>query len=213
MDTPGIGWVHSTGPQSQSSEAREGTHRETQSAQATGPVRTTEQDWQTFLRARAEKANTQKHYRFRGLYRMINQDVLRLCFYRLRKDAASGVDKVTYQDYEKNLEKNLADLAGRLRRKAYRARLVRRRYIPKGNGKLRPLGIPTVLEDKLLQMAATQILTWSAVNRLLTRFQVPRPRIVENKGHMPCQFELSFCQHLVNFPRRLMHPLAHARAS
>jgi len=88
---------------------------------------------------------------------MIHQDVLRLCFYRLRKDAASGVDKVTFQDYERNLEENLRDLSGRLRRKAYRARLVRRKYIPKGNGKLRPLGIP-VLEDKLLQMAVTQIL-------------------------------------------------------
>ncbi len=156
-DAPGVGWVHSTRPQSQNSEAREGTHRATPPAQATSPVRTTEQDWQTFLRAIAEKAYTQKHYRFGGLYRMINQDVLRLCFYRLRKDAASGVDQVTFQDYERNLEENLTDLAGRLRRKAYRARLVRRKYIPKGKGKLRPLGIP-VLEDKLLQTAATQIL-------------------------------------------------------
>lgn len=88
---------------------------------------------------------------------MINQEILRLCFYRLRKDAASGVDKVTFQDYERDLEANLTDLTGRLRRKAYRARLVRRKYIPKGNGKLRPLGIP-VLEDKLLQLAVTQIL-------------------------------------------------------
>ena len=88
---------------------------------------------------------------------MISQDVLRLCFHRLRKDAASGVDKVTFQDYERNLEENLAGLAGRLRRKAYRARLVRRKHIPKGNGKLRPLGIP-VLEDKLLQRAVTRIL-------------------------------------------------------
>jgi len=88
---------------------------------------------------------------------MINQDVLRLCFYRLRKEAASGVDKVSFQEYERNLEGNLMDLTGRLGRKAYRARVVRRKYIPKGNGKLRPLGIP-VLEDKLLQLAATQIL-------------------------------------------------------
>jgi hypothetical protein len=144
-DTLGVGWVHSTWPQSQSSEAREGTHRATQPAQATGPVRTTEPDWQTFLRAIAEKAYTQKHYRFGGLYRMINQDVLRLCFYRLRKDAASGVDQVTFQDDERKLEENLTDLTSRLRRKAYRARLVRRKYIPKGNGKLRPLGIPTVI--------------------------------------------------------------------
>lgn len=156
-DEPGDGWAHSTPRQSQGSEAGEGTHRETQPAQATSPVRTTEQDWQTFLRAIAEKANTQKHYRFGGLYRRINQEALRQCFYRLRKDAASGVDKVTFQDYERNLEANLADLEDRLRRKAYRARLVRRKYIPKGNGKLRPLGIP-VLEDKLLQMAVTQIL-------------------------------------------------------
>jgi len=91
------------------------------------------------------------------LYRWLNRDVLRLCFYGLRKDAASGVDGVTFQEYERNLEANLAALEERLKRKAYRARLVRRKYIPKGNGKLRPLGIPA-LEDKLLQTAVTQIL-------------------------------------------------------
>jgi retron-type reverse transcriptase len=79
------------------------------------------------------------------LYRWLNRDVLRLCFYRLRKDAASGVDRVSFEDYERNLETNLTDLEGRLKRKAYRARLVRRKYIPKGNGKRRPLGIPTVV--------------------------------------------------------------------
>ena len=129
----------------------------TQPTQATRTVRTTEKDWQTFLRAIAQKAYTDKRHRFGDLYRCLNQDVLRLCFLRLRKDAASGVDGVTFQEYERNLESNLADLRGRLRRKAYRARLVRRKYISKGNGKLRPLGIP-VLEDKLLQMAVTQIL-------------------------------------------------------
>jgi group II intron reverse transcriptase/maturase len=117
----------------------------------------TEQDWQTFLRAIAEKAYHHKHHRFGDLYRWLNRDVLRLCFYRLRKDAASGVDRVSFQEYERDLEDNLQDLEERLKRKAYRARLVRRKYIPKGNGKLRPLGIP-VLEDKLLQVAVTQIL-------------------------------------------------------
>ncbi|MGO8926517.1 MAG: group II intron reverse transcriptase/maturase [Limisphaerales bacterium] len=140
-----------------SPEAGEGANRSTQSAQATRAVRTTEQDWPTFLRAIAEKAFTNKHHRFGDLYRWLNQDVLRRCFWRLRKDAASGVDGVTFQQYEQNLEANLADLVGRLKRKAYRARLVRRKYIPKGPGKFRPLGIP-VLEDKLLQMAVTQIL-------------------------------------------------------
>jgi group II intron reverse transcriptase/maturase len=90
------------------------------------------------------------------LYRRLNRDVLRLSFFCLRKDAASGVDGVSFQEYEKNLEANLADLEERLKRKAYRARLVRRKYIPKGNGKLRPLGIPAI-EDKLLQTAVTQI--------------------------------------------------------
>ena len=153
----GVGLVHSSQQQGASPQAGEGTNRSTQSAQATRTVRTTEEDWQTFLRAIAEKASTDQHHRFGDLYRWLNQDVLRLCFFRLRKDAASGVDGVTYQEYEKNLEANLADLEGRLRRKAYRARLVRRKLIPKGNGKMRPLGIPA-LEDKLVQVAVTQIL-------------------------------------------------------
>ena len=156
-DTPGVGLVHSSQQQGANLQAGEGANRSTQSAQATRTVRTTEQDWQTFLRAIAEKAYTQKHYRFGGLYRTINQDVLRQCFFQMRKDAASGVDGVSFQEYQRNLEGNLADLVGRLQRKAYRARLVRRKYIPKGNGKRRPLGI-LVLEDKLLQRVVTQIL-------------------------------------------------------
>ena len=157
QDPSGVRSVHSTPRQGLSPEAAEGTDTLTQPAQETSPVRMTEQDWQTSLRAIAEKARSQPRHRFGGLYRLLNQDVLRLCFYRLRKDAASGVDGVTFQEYERDLEANLTDLVGRLKRKAYRARLVRRKYIPKGNGKLRPLGIPT-LEDKLVQMAVTQIL-------------------------------------------------------
>ena len=154
---PGVGSAHSSPQQGASPEAGEGADKSTQSAQGTSPVRTTEQDWQTFLRAIAEKASKDKRHRFGDLYRWLNQDVLRLCFLRLRKDAASGVDGVTYREYEENLEANLKDLEGRLRRKAYRARLVRRKNIPKGDGKSRPLGIPA-LEDKLVQTAVTQIL-------------------------------------------------------
>jgi RNA-directed DNA polymerase len=154
---PGVGLVHNSQQQGASPEAGKGTNRLTQSAQETSPVRTTGKSWPTFLRAITEKAHTDKDHRFGDLYRWLNRDVLRLCFYQLRKDAASGVDGVTFQEYEKNLEANLIDLEGRLKRKAYRARLVRRKYIPKGNGKLRPLGIPA-LEDKLLQVAVTQIL-------------------------------------------------------
>jgi RNA-directed DNA polymerase len=154
----GVGLAHSITGQGASPDLREGANRETQSAQATSPVRKTEQDWPTFLRAIAEKASTNKGHRFGGLYRWLNEEVLRRCFLLLRKDAASGVDGVTFSAYAQDLENNLKDLVGRLKRKAYRARLVRRKYIPKGNtGKQRPLGIP-VLEDKLLQIAVTQIL-------------------------------------------------------
>jgi RNA-directed DNA polymerase len=117
----------------------------------------TGQSWPTFLQAIADKARKEPDHRFGDLYRHLNQQSLRASFYLLRKEAASGVDGVSFQQYEQKLEENLASLGERLKCKSYHARLVRRKYIPKGNGKLRPLGIPT-LEDKLLQCAVTQIL-------------------------------------------------------
>lgn len=156
---PGVGSLHSSAgqPCSTGADVREGGDRTTQSAQATSAVRMTEQSWPTFLRAIADKACKEPNHRFGDLYRQLNQPALRASFYLLRKNAASGVDGVTFQQYEQNLEANLTRLVERLKGKRYHARLVRRKYIPKGNGKLRPLGIPT-LEDKLLQCAVTQIL-------------------------------------------------------
>jgi RNA-directed DNA polymerase len=154
---PGVGSLHSSSGQGASPELSEGGDRTTQPAQATSAVGMTGQSWRTFLRAIADKAQRDRNHRFGDLYRHLNQEALRASFYLLRKEAASGVDGVTFQEYEKNLEANLANLVERLKRKRYHARLVRRKYIPKGNGKLRPLGIP-VLEDKLLQCAVAQIL-------------------------------------------------------
>ena len=88
---------------------------------------------------------------------MINGPMLYRCWQRIRKNAAYGVDKVSAEDYGKHLTRNIRQLVDRLKRKSYRARLIRRHYIPKGNGKMRPLGIP-VVEDKLLQLAVVQIL-------------------------------------------------------
>ncbi|MFC1886824.1 group II intron reverse transcriptase/maturase, partial [Thermodesulfobacteriota bacterium] len=76
----------------------------------------------------------------------------------LNKKAASGVDKVTAEAYEENLEANIQALTERLKTNRYRAKLVRRSYIPKENGKERPLGIPA-LEDKLVQLACAKLLS------------------------------------------------------
>lgn len=151
--TQGIRSVHSS-----RGKTGEGADIITQPAKETSVVRTTAQNWQTSLRAIANKAVQNKTHRFGGLYRLLNEANLRECFFQLRKDAAPGVDGVTFEDYENNLDENLRSLVERLKNKSYRARLVRRKNIPKGHGKLRPLGIPT-LEDKLVQFAAAQILS------------------------------------------------------
>ena len=88
---------------------------------------------------------------------MINGPMLYRCWQQIRKNAAYGVDKVSAEEYGKHLTGNIRQLVDRLKRKSYRARLIRRHYIPKGNGKMRPLGIP-VVEDKLLQLAVVEIL-------------------------------------------------------
>lgn len=112
---------------------------------------------QTSLLGIAKKASSDKRYRFRNLYRELNEELLRDSWRLLRKDAALGVDLVSAAEYEANLEENIHQLVERLKRKRYRARLVRRHYIPKGEGKLRPLGIPAT-EDKLLQLAVKRLL-------------------------------------------------------
>ena len=105
---------------------------------------------QTLLREIANKAKREKKYRFQNLYTMLNEVNLLDSWKYLNKSASCGIDRVSAKQYEANLEGNVKDLVSRLKRKGYRAKLVRRKYIPKSNGKLRPLGIP-VTEDKLLQ--------------------------------------------------------------
>jgi RNA-directed DNA polymerase len=156
----GVRLAHSSGETTRPVEAGlgEGANRESQPAQETSAAREAEFHWRTSLRAIAKKAREQKRYRFGGLYRLINEQSLRACFFQLRRNAASGVDEVTWQEYHQNLEENLAQLVQRLKNKSYHARLIRRKYIPKGEGQFRPLGI-TVLEDKLVQWVVTHLLT------------------------------------------------------
>jgi len=113
---------------------------------------------QTSLQGIAKKAGNQPGHRFRNLFGMLNEEFLLDCWRLIRKDAAYGVDRVSAREYEKDLRVNVHDLVERLKRGRYRAKLVRRRYIPKGGGKMRPLGIP-VVEDKLLQLAAARLLS------------------------------------------------------
>ena len=96
----------------------------------------------TFLQGRAKKAQEHPKHRFGNLYELRNEAFLKECWRDIRKDAAYGVDHVRAQDYEANLDANIHDVGERLKRKRYRAKHVRRKYIPKGNGQLRPLGIP-----------------------------------------------------------------------
>ena len=110
------------------------------------------------LLALRQKAAAEPKHRFRSLYRMIDLPMLYECYHELRREAAPGVDGIDVAAYGEQLDERLADLLERLKAQRYRAQLVRRRYIPKpGSAKQRPLGIP-VVEDKLVQMAASRIL-------------------------------------------------------
>jgi group II intron reverse transcriptase/maturase len=107
---------------------------------------------QTSLQAIAKKAKKEPKYRFRDLRGMLSEQMLKWCWRDIRKDAACGVDQVSAADYEEHLEENIHKLVEQLKRNIYHAKLVRRQYIPKGDGKMRPLGIPAT-QDKLLQLA------------------------------------------------------------
>src|SRR5215831_3582923 len=102
-------------------------------------------------------AKQRKKEKFTALLHHINVDTLRVGFYALRRKAASGVDGVTWQDYEADLEPRLEDLHRRVHRGAYRPQPSRRTYIPKADGKLRPLAV-AALEDKILQGATVIVL-------------------------------------------------------
>src|SRR6202045_1553923 len=105
---------------------------------------------ETVIRNRRDKLTALLHH--------LTVDVLRASFFGLKKFAAPGVDEMTWTEYAKGLEENLADLRSRVQTGAYRALPSRRTYIPKPDGRQRPLGI-AALEDKIVQAAVVAILT------------------------------------------------------
>jgi RNA-directed DNA polymerase len=104
-----------------------------------------------------QTARARKQERFTALLHHLTIDLLRESYYALKRRAAPGVDGVSWQQYEQGLEERLTDLHGRVHRAAYRAQPSRRVYIPKADGRQRPLGIAS-LEDKIAQHAIAAIL-------------------------------------------------------
>jgi RNA-directed DNA polymerase len=102
-------------------------------------------------------ARERKKERFTALLHHINIDLLEEAFFELKVNAAPGVDRLTWKDYEADLEGNLEDLHGRVQRGAYRALPSRRVYIPKPDGRQRPLAV-AALEDKIVQRAVAALL-------------------------------------------------------
>jgi RNA-directed DNA polymerase len=112
---------------------------------------------QTSLLGIAKKAASDKAHRFQNLIGLLSVGYLLACWRLINKRAACGVDRQDARTYEQHLEEHVGALVEAVRGGWYRAKLVLRRYIPKRNGKLRPLGIPAIA-DKVLQMGVTKIL-------------------------------------------------------
>src|ERR1035437_1622359 len=104
-----------------------------------------------------QAARQRKKERFTALLHHISIDCLRMAFFALKRDAAPGVDGLTWPTYEADLDRNLTDLHERVHRGAYRALPSRRAYIPKANGKQRPLAV-AASEDKIVQRATAAVL-------------------------------------------------------
>ena len=110
-----------------------------------------------------QAARERKKERFTALLHPITVDRLEEAFFDLKKNAAPGVDGLTWRDYETGLGRKLEDLHSRVHRGAYRASPSRRVYIPKPDGRQRPLAV-AALEDKIVQRATAAVL-----NAILTR--------------------------------------------
>jgi len=105
-----------------------------------------------------QAAKRNSHLRFPALFHHLSPELLAESFYQLERDAAPGIDGVTWHDYEANLGANLRALHARLHQGRYRTQPLRRVYIPKADGTNRPLGI-ACLEDKIAQQAVVSVLS------------------------------------------------------
>ncbi|NMR28065.1 group II intron reverse transcriptase/maturase, partial [Pseudoalteromonas sp. NEC-BIFX-2020_015] len=111
----------------------------------------------TTLNTLAFKAHTHPKHRFQNLYGLLDAESLYQSWGQLNKLASPGIDGITMPKYKTTLIENIERLSQQLKQKSYRANDIKRIYIPKSNGKERPLGLPTV-DDKLVQQSVSQIL-------------------------------------------------------
>lgn len=105
----------------------------------------------------AERAKRDKKVIFDNLMHLINEESLKASFQQLQKEGAVGIDGTSWKEYEEQLNENIKGLMGRIKKLSYRPQAVKRVYIPKENGTLRPIGIPAV-EDKMVQKAMSWIM-------------------------------------------------------
>jgi RNA-directed DNA polymerase len=131
---------------------KENTHQ-----QNTSRTQRPDQDVPSALERVRQAAIRNKEERFSALLHHVTPQRLKDAFRNIKKNAAAGVDGVTWEHYESDLERNIQDLHSRVQRGAYRAKPSRRAYIPKPDGRQRPLGI-AALEDKIVQRAVTEVL-------------------------------------------------------
>jgi RNA-directed DNA polymerase len=136
-------------------EPRAGTKRNAEE-QSTHRTQGRERVTQALDRVR-QTARLRKKEKFTALFHHLSVDLFREAFFALKRDAAPGVDGLTWETYEADLERNLTDLHSRVERGAYRALPSRRAYIPKADGKRRQLAV-AALEDKLVQKATVAVL-------------------------------------------------------
>ncbi len=142
-------------PAAEAVERRAGTKGNT-GQQSTRRAQIRESVSQALERVR-NAARQRKKEKFTALLHHIGVETLEVAFYALKRKAAPGVDGVTWQEYEADLERRLIDLHGRIHRGAYRPQPSRRTYIPKADGRQRPLAI-AALEDKIVQGATVMVL-------------------------------------------------------
>ncbi len=122
----------------------------------TGPTQSGEPVYQGLHRVR-QRAQERKQEKFTALLHHVTVELLRESYYALKRDASPGVDGVRWREYERGLEDRLVDLHSRVHRGTYRAQPSRRVFIPKVDGRQRPLGV-AALEDKIVQQAVATVL-------------------------------------------------------